>query len=360
MSNDTIKIEQQIEAEKKLVSYDTREFTIEIMVNKYLDGLESDKNELYVPIYQREFVWDEERQSKFIESLILGLPIPLIFVAEDVETGRLEIVDGSQRIRTLAAYLTNELTLCGLNNLNLMNNTKFSELPTSRQKKIKNLPIRMIVLDEKTSEEVRNDIFERINRGSDILKDMEKRKGIYRGPFNDFIYNDCAKNKKFIAITPLSKFVANRQELEELILRFFALDEAYPQFIFTNKKIGIARYLDEYLAEMNEKVKSNPSILKQKKEKFEKMISFVTAYFENGFAKGVKSQVSRVYFEAISVGSIKAMEENPKLSVSRETVNNWLKTGELSRIVAGKYKTHSKQKILERINYVKEHLLNNG
>lgn len=54
------------------------------------------------------------------------------------------------------------------------------------------------------------------------------------------------------------------------------------------------------------------------------------------------------------------MEENPKLSVSRETVNNWLKTGELSRIVAGKYKTHSKQKILERINYVKEHLLNNG
>ena len=117
MSNDTIKIEQQIEAEKKLVSYDTREFTIEIMVNKYLDGLESDKNELYVPIYQREFVWDEERQSKFIESLILGLPIPLIFVAEDVETGRLEIVDGSQRIRTLAAYLTNELTLCGLNNL---------------------------------------------------------------------------------------------------------------------------------------------------------------------------------------------------------------------------------------------------
>lgn len=359
MKKNVIGIEQQIDTEKKLVSYDTREFTIEIMVNKYITSLENDKNELYVPIYQREFVWDDERQSKFIESLILGLPIPLIFVAEDIETGRLEIVDGSQRIRTLAAYLNDELTLNGLSKLSLMNNTKFSDLPISRRTKIKNLPIRMIVLDEQTSEEVRNDIFERINRGSDLLKDMEKRKGIYRGPFNDFIYNVCAKKQQFIDITPLSKFVANRQELEELILRFFALEEAYPDFSFTSKKIGIAKYLDEYLAEMNKKVESDSSILERKEALFDKMVSFVTSHFENGFAKGTKPQVSRVYFEAISIGSIKAIEENPELNISKTAINEWLKKGELAQIVSGKYKTHSKQKILERIEYVKEHLLNN-
>ena len=95
-------LESQINEQRKTVDFDTREFTIEILVDKYEKNINKDQNELYVPDYQREFVWDDERQSKFIESLLLGLPIPLIFVAEGSD-GRLEIVDGSQRIRTLAA-----------------------------------------------------------------------------------------------------------------------------------------------------------------------------------------------------------------------------------------------------------------
>lgn len=355
---DNTKIEQQIKEEKKSVAYDTRELTIEILVNKYITNLESDKNDLYVPQYQREFVWDDERQSKFIESLILGLPIPLLFVAEDSETGRWEIVDGSQRIRTLAAFMGGNLQITGLQNLTELNGVKYTDLTTSRQNKFKNIPIRMVVLSEDTTDDVRKDIFERINRGSDVLKDMEKRKGIYKGAFCDFIYKECAKNTKFIALTPLSPFVESRQEHEELILRFFALEEAYPELKFTNDRIGIARYLDEYLDTMNKKVAEHPELLDEKRALFEQMINFVTAYFEHGFAKQNMKQVSRVYFEAISVGSIKALEENPHLTCSRESVANWLNTGELNRIVAGKYKTHSKSKIKERVNYVKEHLLN--
>ena len=98
------RIDKQIEAEQKPVSFDVREFTVEIYVQKYLDGLEKDDNELYIPDYQREFVWDNKHQSRFIESLILGLPVPFIFAAEIRENGRLEIVDGSQRIRTMAAF----------------------------------------------------------------------------------------------------------------------------------------------------------------------------------------------------------------------------------------------------------------
>ena len=356
---DIERIENQISTEKKNVSYDTREFTIEIIVKKYLEKIDVDKNEIYVPMYQREFVWDDERQSKFIESLMLGLPIPLIFVAEDKETGRLEIVDGSQRIRTLAAFLCDKLEICNLETLTTLNGIKYSELPESRKKKFNNTPIRMIVLEENTTEPIRNDIFERINRGSDLLKDMEKRKGIYRGKFNDFIYNVCAKNPRFLAITPLSPFVSNRQEHEELILRFFAFLDAYPKFKFTNDKVGVARYLDLYLDEMNKKVDNNPRILEEKKELFEKMVNFVTVTFEHGFSKGTQKQVSRMYFEAISIGSLLALIEEPSLSLSTESVNTWLKTGELSKIVSGKYQTHSKAKLLERINYVKEHLLGN-
>ena len=90
----------QVETGQRSIAYDMKEFTIELYVSKYLKDIEKDDNELYVPDYQREFVWDDKHQSRFIESLFLGLPVPFMFSAEIKETGRLEIVDGSQRIRT--------------------------------------------------------------------------------------------------------------------------------------------------------------------------------------------------------------------------------------------------------------------
>ncbi len=81
------------------MSYDTKKYTIEIIVDNYLNGLDNEEKEFLVSDYQREFVWDELRQSRFLESLIMGLPIPYIFLAENAD-GRYEIVDGSQRIRT--------------------------------------------------------------------------------------------------------------------------------------------------------------------------------------------------------------------------------------------------------------------
>ena len=115
------KIEEQIEEEQRCVKYDIREFTIEYYVDKYSNGVDVDKNELYVPEYQREFIWTDSRQSRFIESLLLGLPVPLVFVAENQDDGRFEIVDGSQRIRTLNAYVNDQLELTGLKKLTELN-----------------------------------------------------------------------------------------------------------------------------------------------------------------------------------------------------------------------------------------------
>lgn len=129
-------IEKQIEEEKKSVDYDTREFTIEIVVDKYLKNFEKNDNEIFVPDYQREFTWDEQRQSKFIESIVLGLPVPLIFLAEN-EKGRLEIVDGSQRIRTLAAFFSDELTLCNLKKLTNLNEFRFHSYHLADNEKLK-------------------------------------------------------------------------------------------------------------------------------------------------------------------------------------------------------------------------------
>ena len=126
MKKDSMEIlEDKIENQQRNVSYDIKEYTIEIIVQKYLENLEEEENEFFVPEYQREFVWDNSRQSRFIESLMIGLPIPYIFLAE-TPSGRYEIVDGSQRIRTLAAYLQDELKIKGLEKVSELNGMRFS------------------------------------------------------------------------------------------------------------------------------------------------------------------------------------------------------------------------------------------
>ena len=74
--------ETEIRDTQKPIDYDTREYPVELLVQKYTDGLEDDTNELFIPDYQRELAWDDARQSKFIESVLLGLPIPYVFVAD--------------------------------------------------------------------------------------------------------------------------------------------------------------------------------------------------------------------------------------------------------------------------------------
>ncbi len=345
-------IEIQIKELKKEVSFDTRDFTIEIIVQKYNKGLDQDTNEIFVPDYQRDFVWDEERQSKMIESIVLGLPIPIIFLAEDTN-GRLEIVDGSQRIRTLAAFISNELTLEDLDKLTRLNGLQYKDLPESRRRKINNTPIRMIVLSESATEDVRNDLFERINRGSDLLRSMEKRKGIYRGPFNKFIYDSCAKNPTLIKLSPLAKSVENRQELEELILRFFALSDQYPNFL--THRSGIGSVLDEYIDKCNGNFDKDQETTKN--SDFIRMLSFVEKSFPNGFAKARGQFVSRVFFEAVSVGVHLALKEKPDLKPNPVNVAKWLRDDAFHALVSGKYKTHAPQKIKQRVDYVKTQLL---
>ena len=343
-------VEDQIYKERKEVDYDTREFTIEYIVDKYNTGVENDTNDIYVPDYQREFVWDSNRQSKFIESIILGLPIPYIFVAEN-KNGRLEIVDGSQRIRTLAAFLKDELRLSGLVKLYLINNKKFSDLELTRQRKIKNTPIRMVVLTEATSPEAKTEMFDRINRGSDLLRDMEQRKALLQGPFMDFLYK-ITTSKKYIESTPQNHYLENRQERQELALRFFALHDNYQNY---PTHTGVAKYLDNYTKNANENF--SKSIEQELTKKFNDIVDFVSKSFKYKFSKSHNGQVSRMYFEAISVGAYLALRENPHLECSIGSTEKWLRTSEFNKIISGKYETHSPERIKERIEYVRDRLL---
>lgn len=347
-------LENEIENQQSNVSYDTKEYTIELIVQKYTNDQENEKNEFFVPDYQREFVWDANRQSRFIESLMIGLPIPYIFLAETKE-GRYEIVDGSQRIRTLAAFLNDDLKIHGLDKLSNLNNLTFSNLDIARQRKFKNISLKIIVLSERTTDETKNDIFERINRGSDLLKDMEYRKGIYNGKFINFIYK-LSQDELYKKLTPIAIWLEKRQEREELLLRFFAFSNWYPKF---SDSKGISRQLDDYLKENN--TNFNDELKQQMETQFNSTMNFIKKYFPYGFAKNnIVKQVARPYFEALSVGTYLALKEKPNLTIEKQKVTEVVTNKDFINSVSGRYQTHKAKTIKERIDYIKNGLLKHG
>lgn len=269
----------------------------------------------------------------------------------------MEIVDGSQRIRTMAAFYKDELILTGLEKLTLLNNLRFSDLSESRKKKFNNTTLRIIVLSENSTDEVKNDLFDRINRGSDNLRNMEKRKGIYRGKFTDFIYNDCAKESLLLESLKLSKAVEKRQEREELILRYFALLDEYNSK-YRRFENGVSNTLDKYLNEKNSEITDDE--LQNKRNEFVLMLQYVKDCFPLGFCRKDNQPVSRVYFEAVSVGISLALRENK--NIKREAVNvakSWMSDGNFYSNIVGRSRTHAPKKILDRVNFVKNWLLTN-
>ena len=241
-------IEKQIVENQKNIDYDTKEFTVELLVEKW------GKGDFFVPLYQRNFVWDHRKQSRFIESVLLGLPIPFMFMA-DTQDGRLEIVDGAQRMNTLGSYLGGKLTLKNLEILTVLNQLKFDEIPLPQQRKFKNRTLRMVVLNDRTTEEAKFSIFERINTGSEALKHMELRKGAYSGPFYSLV-DEFSKEPDFVPLCPVTEKLANRGERQELILRYLAYSERYRSF-----QHDVSEFLNAYIKEKRVYAESCEEIL---------------------------------------------------------------------------------------------------
>ena len=353
-------VEDEIYSKRRTVRYDVRDLTVEAISNKYNDSLEDYEIEneikkyncIYIPEYQRDFTWDEIRQSKLIESIILGLPIPFIFVAENKDSSW-EIVDGSQRIRTIHAFLNNKLSLVGLKSIVSVNGYKFEELDTSRQGKILNTALRIIVLSEETTDDVKKDMFERINRGSDLLKPMEKRKGIYTGEFTTFIYNYCEKSSKYRSLVQIDKWLIKRQEHEELLLRFFAITDTkvYEKGISG----GISGFLDDYLENKNNEFeKLTPADLEnafgEYRQRIDNVLNYVEKNFPYGFRHMQNPQTKRSVFEAISVGVWLALSDGSALdSLSKERVAKFLSSNDFKQYTHVANELHKKPKFFGRI-----------
>lgn len=141
--------EQQIWDQRNKIDYDTKEFTLERISNELQLG------NIVCALSSTAFRWNNLEQSKFIESIILGLPIPPLLMADS--KGQLFVIDGMQRVLTINAFLNNHLQLSGLTVLDSLNGLYFKDLIPSRQRKFLNTSIRTITFSN-TTEEVKKDL----------------------------------------------------------------------------------------------------------------------------------------------------------------------------------------------------------
>lgn len=338
-----LEILKQIEKESLPYDYKTKDYPFEVLISKF--GEENDpETTLYVPDYQREYVWKTDRASRFIESVLLGVPLTPFLVSEDKE-GRLEIIDGSQRIRTLIAFKDNNLRLRKLKKIKSIDTAKFKDLPRKLQGVIKNRDFKVIVVSDKADINVRKDVFDRINTSSESLKDSEIRKGVFSGNFYNLILE--LKNNEYLhQVCPIPKSKANRGEYEELILRFFTYAERYQNF-----RHDVAAFLNMYLDKMN-----NENFDSERyKEMFLKMVKFIKNHFPIGFRKEENSgSTPRVRFEAIAVGTYLALEIKADLV---PTYLEWLDSKEFAEHTTSD-SSNNKGKLAGRIEFVRDCLLN--
>lgn len=305
------------------VKFTVAEYPVSMYVSRFSND---DTDRYFVPEYQRNLAWNDEQKSQFIESLVVGLPIPFMFFYQTAD-GRMEIVDGSQRMRAMRAFIKENLRLRDLVLVPELNGFTFNDLLHDRQRKLEDVTIRTIILDTDTDPATRAEMFARINRMGTTANEAEIRRGSLPGLVTSLI-TELAENPVFIALTPLSSKAVDQREREELVTRFFAYvnRNETPQGRFPGYRDRPKKFLYDYLKEANDEAQNNPHIIDDMREEFLRMLGFVQKKFEIGFRKSATANtVPRVRFEAISVGSALVLRSNPAIEVDAEHVTHRMK-----------------------------------
>ncbi|MXZ80933.1 MAG: DUF262 domain-containing protein [Gammaproteobacteria bacterium] len=131
------------------------------------------------PDFQRDFVWEPARQSKLIESCIMRIPLPVLYVAEGID-GRIVVVDGLQRLTTFVRFIKNELRLTGLGKDHPLHGKRYSDLPVNLQERVEDTQLTLYILDKNAPQRAKLDIFDRVNSGSALTR-QQMRNALYNG-----------------------------------------------------------------------------------------------------------------------------------------------------------------------------------
>ena len=215
-------------------------------------NLHRDEEIVIRPEYQRLFRWSNEQRSRLIESIIMGLPIPPIFLIEN-ENGVLELIDGLQRTSSVLQFLDHdaigqpELILAGCDFIKNLNGKTLNTIDTVTRLKIKRTPIRATIINKSGDAFVKYELFKRLNTGGSLLSAQEIRNCSSRmidggAEFYETLQNLAQFADFSSAISRLPDSMVEQRANEELVLRFFALVNSRGSF-----KGNIEEWLDGYM-----------------------------------------------------------------------------------------------------------------
>ncbi|MFZ5560737.1 MAG: DUF262 domain-containing protein [Pseudomonadota bacterium] len=177
------------------------------------------------PKYQRRHRWLDGRQSSLIESFILNVPVPPVYLSED-EYGEYSVIDGKQRITSIKRFICNELVLEGLNRLSELNGKRFDDLPVQIKNALSVRPyIRVITLLKQSNPQLKYEVFLRLNTGGESLTPQEIRNVAYSGSLNALLL-ELSENvvvREKLKISSESSNAYRKMEDVELVLRYFTL-----------------------------------------------------------------------------------------------------------------------------------------
>lgn len=234
------------------------------------------------PDFQRRDRWNDEKRSRFIESVIMNVPVPPVFLGE-VEYGKFEVLDGRQRLTAAYRFLNDELRLEGLQVWKELNGLTFSEIKAKGfAATIERRFLPAMLLTRESSPQVKFDVFDRLNTGGVIAAPMEIRNAIFPGPFNELLH-ELSREPHFRRLwgipesdqpQELEKNVTYREMADlELVLRFFALRKG------TLEGMRFKDLLSEVMLSKNDEYKVNAASREADAREFRQAVSNCMAVF---------------------------------------------------------------------------------
>ena len=355
-------LEDEISARVGEVRTDTFDMSFGEIAN-----LHKNKELIIQPEYQRLFRWSNQQKSHLIESILLKLPIPQIFVIENAD-GVLELIDGLQRISTVLQFIEPDsiklepIELEGCTLIPALNGKKFHDLPLSLRLSLKRSPIRTVIIKKQSKGFLRYELFKRLNTGGSNLEPQEIRNcsarmigesGVIFYSFlvklaHDANFSDCADY--------LPQTEKEKKGTEELVLRFFATKNARDSF-----KGSVRDWLDNYM----EQVLLEKHIFEYAEEEVIFRDVFELARTKLGDTAFLRyrgeapvGSLPPAYFEAISIGISNTRNEiREKDSQVLRVAITALVQSESFRAVTGPG-ANSRDKLETRINLATEALRN--
>lgn len=299
-------IEDSTENEAESFYYSVSSYGADYSADVLVSRLRKEK--IFVPPFQRKYVWNLQKASRFIESLLLGLPVPGIFLSQEAKTNRMLIVDGQQRLMSLLKFYDGifddkAFKLKGIGSE--YNGKSYKDLKESDRNRLDDSILHATVIKQDQPSDDDSSIymvFERLNTGGMPLQPQEIRACIYYGDFNELL--SC------LIQTPswrrLFSKVNSRMKEQELILRFFALKYEWPTY-----KKGFKAFVNHFMA-------TNRNLEKYSSETlttlFEHTIDFAEeALGKNAFRYG--KRLNAAVFDSVMIALSLRLETGDSLSV---------------------------------------------